>query len=48
VLAAWQERSRSTAAPRPELLIDTAGKLDQARLSELLRARDHRPVHLLE
>jgi hypothetical protein len=49
VLAAFQqERSKRAGTSRPELLIDAAGRLDQARVAELLRARDMRPVHLLE
>jgi hypothetical protein len=47
VLAAWDARSGRTVG-RPELLIDPAGSLDRARVSELLKSRDMRPVHLLE
>lgn len=47
VLAAWQERGNH-AGGRPELLIDAAGRIDQARASALIEARDMRPVHLLE
>lgn len=50
VIAAWQRRARTTsaAAASPELLLSGPGVIDQTRLSELLGARDDRPVHLLE
>jgi hypothetical protein len=47
VLAAWEARG-DRAAGRPELMIDAAGRIDQARASALLKTRDMRPVHLLE
>jgi hypothetical protein len=48
VLSTWQQQGKSARAGRRELLIDASGRLDQARVSELLQTRDNRPVHLLE
>ncbi len=41
-------QDRAALEPNPALLIDEAGRLDQDRLDELMKDRNHRPVYLQE
>ena len=48
VFSRWETRARSSRQTEPELLFDSNGSLDESRMLELLKSRDHRRMNLKE